>query len=298
MPSWSDIVNEINVTADQFTMVRRKYIDALHNNTKRNVIAYYSAFLTKSGTGLSIDDSDMTGFMTSVQKMDRSLGLDLILHTPGGNPMAAEQIVYYLRSVFNNDIRVIVPQLAMSAGTMIACAANKIVMGRQSSLGPIDPQLNGMAAFNIKEVFDEAKRDLAGNPQNATYWAIQFQQYSPALLYDCINSIELSSELVKKWLVSGMFSGRSDAEERAESVTAYLNQNADSKNHGRHFDISKCKGIGLIIDEMENDNVFQDIVLSVHHSYTQLMQSSSVIKIIENHLSKAYVVQGNALPVQ
>ena len=55
----------------------------------------------------------MTGFMTTVNGIECQKGLDLILHTPGGDPTAAEVIVNYLRSKFNSNIRVIVPQLAM-----------------------------------------------------------------------------------------------------------------------------------------------------------------------------------------
>lgn len=77
--------------------------------------------------------------MTCIHGMDCSKGLDLVLHTPGDSPAAAEAIVNCLRAKFGNDIRVIVPQLAMSAGTMIACSAKQIIMGKQSSLGPIDP---------------------------------------------------------------------------------------------------------------------------------------------------------------
>ena len=70
---------------------------------------------------------------------DGKNGLDLLMHSPGGSPDAAEAVVNYLRSKFT-DIRVIIPQAAMSAATMLACAANRIVMGKHSSLGPIDPQ--------------------------------------------------------------------------------------------------------------------------------------------------------------
>ena len=66
--------------------------------------------------------------------------LDLILHSPGGSLEAAEQIVTYLRSKYDN-IRAIVPQNAMSAATMIACACDEIMMGKHSALGPIDPQI-------------------------------------------------------------------------------------------------------------------------------------------------------------
>ena len=66
--------------------------------------------------------------------------LDLILHSPGGSPSAAEGIVSYLRSRFD-DIRVIVPLKAMSAATMVACAANQIVLGKHSFPRPTVPQM-------------------------------------------------------------------------------------------------------------------------------------------------------------
>ena len=118
--------------------------------------------MNKANAGnLDISDNDMVGFMNCLHGMDCSKGLDLILHTPGGSPSAAEGIVNYLRSKFKENIRVIVPHMAMSAGTMIACASNEIIMGKQSSLGPIDPQFNGIPAYNIKQEFEEAKEDLA-----------------------------------------------------------------------------------------------------------------------------------------
>ena len=88
----------------------------------------------------SIGDEDMHALM-EVSAGLHGLDLDLILHSPGGAPVAAEAIVSYLRSRFSH-IRVIVPQLAMSAATMIACAADKIMMGKHSFLGPTDLSLS------------------------------------------------------------------------------------------------------------------------------------------------------------
>ena len=101
--------------------------------------------------------------MNSIKGLDVNKGLDLILHTPGGNPTATEGIVKYLHSRFGDDIRVIVPQMAMSAGTMLACAAREIVMGKHSCLGPIDPQYGGVPAYNIVTEFRQAKDDLDNN---------------------------------------------------------------------------------------------------------------------------------------
>ena len=64
--------------------------------------------------------------MTVIHELDRSLGLDLLLDTPGGETAATESLVDYLRSMFGSNMRAIVPQLAMSGGTMIACACNEI----------------------------------------------------------------------------------------------------------------------------------------------------------------------------
>ena len=64
--------------------------------------------------------------------------LGLILRSPGGSPEAPEAIVLCMRSRFS-DVRVVVPQLAMSAATMIACAADEVVFGKHSFLGPTDP---------------------------------------------------------------------------------------------------------------------------------------------------------------
>ena len=76
--------------------------------------------VTKTSNATSIDDNDKNALMQVVHRLDKSKGLDLILHTPGGQIAATESIVTYLKSIFGNDIRAFIPQLAMSAGTMIA----------------------------------------------------------------------------------------------------------------------------------------------------------------------------------
>lgn len=145
MPSWGEVLRELNGAANPLDVMRRKYLAIMHKYTKRNIIAYYSAFIQKPGLeGTGIDDNDKNAFMQAVCGLDRSKGLDLILHTPGGAIAATESIVYYLRKMFGNDIWVFVPQIAMSAGTMISLSAKEIVMGKQSNLGPIDPQFGGM----------------------------------------------------------------------------------------------------------------------------------------------------------
>lgn len=84
MAGWDAILAELNNTGWQTDNVRRKYLKKLSEHTKRYTIVYYSAFVSKEGlSNLDINDSDMTGFMNALKRMDCTKGLDLILHTPG-----------------------------------------------------------------------------------------------------------------------------------------------------------------------------------------------------------------------
>lgn len=146
MPIWSEILGELAATQQEghppdFDGVRRKYLAGLYRYSGRNVILYASGWLQSEAPPalISIGDEDIQGLMEVSQGLKGS-DLDLILHSPGGSPEAAEAIVSYLRSRFSH-IRVFVPQLAMSAATMIACAADELVLGKHSFLGPTDPQI-------------------------------------------------------------------------------------------------------------------------------------------------------------
>ena len=114
---------------------------------------------------------------------DTVLGLSLI-HICGAIA-ATESIVYYLKKIFGNDIRVFVPQIAMSAGTMIALSSKAIILGKQSNLGPIDPQFGGMSCAAIIEEFEEALSEVKINPSSAQIWGLIIKKYHPTFIGDC-----------------------------------------------------------------------------------------------------------------
>jgi ClpP class serine protease len=187
MPNWKDVLEEhqeIQRTS-QFAIdiIRRKYLKQLYEYTNRNVIAYYSGFLSKPGILQSdINDEDKNGFMMAVHKLDRNRGLDLILHTPGGSIAATESVVDYLHKMFGGNIRAIVPQIAMSAGTMMACSCKAIILSKHSNLGPIDPHLGGMPAYGVIEEFRRACREVKSDSSRIPIWQSIISQYSPTFL--------------------------------------------------------------------------------------------------------------------
>lgn len=302
MPSWGDVMERLNNEPNPVDTMRRKYLNTMFKYTGRNVIAYYSAFIQKPNLeGTDIDDNDKNAFMQAVCGLDRSIGLDLILHTPGGQIAAAESLVCYLKSLFNNDFRVFVPQMAMSAGTMIALASKEIIMGKQSNLGPIDPQYGGISCAGIIEEFNEACEDVKQNPERACMWGQIISKYHPTFIGDCKKAIEWADLTVNKWLTENMFSCYNDKEVRAKKVVDKLSSHNATYSHSRHIHMDELRQLGLAITSLENlDNRsiddckdLQDCVLTIHHAFMQTISSTSTIKVIENHEGHAMFINAN-----
>src|SRR5207302_1230860 len=101
-----------------------------------------------------IDINDSEDVLRAIQMTDDDVPLDLILHTPGGLVLAALQIAKAIRD-HKSKVTVFVPHYAMSGGTLIALAADEIVMCKHSVLGPIDPQLGQSPAASLIKVTEE-----------------------------------------------------------------------------------------------------------------------------------------------
>ncbi|MBR0764224.1 SDH family Clp fold serine proteinase [Bradyrhizobium japonicum] len=297
MPNWTSVLREISVyQADHnesaFDVIRRKYLRRLFTHTKRNVIAYYSGFLSKPRIeGAQINDEDKNGFMLCIHELKRDRGLDLILHTPGGDGAAAESLVDYLRSMFGKDVRAIVPQIAMSAGTMIACSCNSIVMGKESSLGPVDPQYGAISAVGLLKEVRRAHDEILQNNQSALFWNPILQKITPSFLQRCEWAVLAADGFIRKTLQENMFASLPPAEQKLkiEAVCEILSNLNDSKEHNTHFQIDQCKQAGLNVVDLEADQKLQDLVLTLHHCYMHTLGNTPAFKVIENHLGRAMV---------
>ena len=285
MPSWNEVANRMQSAGDA---VRVQYVKELAEYTGRNVFTYYSAWMYRnpSTPNLNIGDDDLNAFMQAVHSVDRSKGLDLVLHTPGGSVAAAEQIVTYLRDMFDGDVRAIVPQGAYSAGTLICCAAHEILMGKESSLGPIDPLLNGKPAQSVVDEFDRAIKDVEENPHSLPIWQTIIGKYHPSFLEECRHALELSRTMASTWLRTGVFRKMGDetAAQRAEAAATALADHVRWKTHGRHLSVKVIQeDVGIPVTLLEEDEELQDRVLSLHHAYTcSITNNPAILKIVEN----------------
>jgi hypothetical protein len=313
MPTWGELLTEIsqmgnayaNQAALSIDIVRKKYLSQLFGHSKRNIIVYASKWTIsptpRNEEMITINEEDIEGLMEVIHQLDGDLGLDLIVHSPGGSPVAAEAMVQYLRKKFSS-IRVIIPQAAMSAATMIACSADEIIMGKHSFIGPIDPQMivpvpTGLTATwrmipaqAIEDQFEMAKEQCKDAGNLASWYPI-LPMYGPALLKECEIAKKLSKKLVKEWLVKYMFASDSNRTAKAERIASFLLSHKTHLSHGRHIDRETARSKGLKIIDLEADPKFQDLVLSVFHATSLTFQNTGAVKIIENQIGKAYIKQ-------
>lgn len=149
---------------------------------------------------ISIEDSEQV--LRAIRLTPSDVPIDLILHTPGGLVLATEQIARALVR-HRSKVTVFVPHYAMSGGTMLALAADEIVMDANAVLGPVDPQLGNMAAASVLKVLEQKPiekiddetlimGDLAGKAIN------QVQRFVRTLLKDEIPEPKIDPENIEK----------------------------------------------------------------------------------------------------
>lgn len=309
MASWSELLAEFQARKDP-NWLDKKLKERLSAISKYRgdaaVIFYASAFLQKAVDNVSITREDINGFMNALYEAPTDKGLVLILHTPGGDPNAVESIVEYLHSKFDR-IDVVVPYLAMSGGAMISLASDLLVLGKQSQLGPIDPQFvignKTHSARAIQEGFSKAKEDIENDIKLAHLWAPILQNMGPSLVLEANKALSYSKELVENWLNVRMLKNISNEDERrqkAGNIAAYFNAEDTSGHgkvhvHGQRIGAAKLQELGLKLEFLENDQDLQNEVLTAYHLMTLIFEMTSSLKFIASNRGKMWVKQQQIL---
>jgi ATP-dependent protease ClpP protease subunit len=294
--SWSELVGEFTSTPsdNRQAWIESRQNEALNQISQlrddRNVILYWSSWLQRPDAppmGTQLTHEDLNGFMGALYEMDCSKGLTLVLHTPGGQVNSVETIVEYLRSKFE-DFEVVVPTLAMSGGTMISLASDRIWMGRQSQLGPIDPQMGRFSAQGLVDQFENARAEIVGstdaegnhvtgNLEAAHLWAPLLQSMGPALLQEARNALEYGRRMVTEWMSRYMFAGD---EEQAAKVAHFFSDATNHKSHGRRIGRDEAREMNVVVEDLEPNQALQEAVLTLYHLATIVTENSNATKFI------------------
>jgi hypothetical protein len=232
---------------------RQAQIRAIETRTGRRLIAYVAGPLT------SISTVDIPPFVDILDDVEQDSDLDLLLHTPGGDVDQAERIVLLCRKrVGSGSFRVVVPDSAKSAGTLIAIAADAIVMGEPSELGPIDPQVTittakGEPMVRPAQSFLDGLDSIvkgAGDELSAAYFPL-LDKLDPALIDFCRKALLRSEQFAEKFLAKYMLS--SDPA-KAKQVAHALNNVEEHLSHGAVIDADRALEMGLNVELLAHNN--------------------------------------------
>ncbi len=137
---------------------RIKLLEKIEQKRNSRAIAFIHRQETMSFLGFPlmryIDINDSEEILRAIKLTDKNIPIDLILHTPGGLVLASEQIANALKK-HPAKVTVFVPHYAMSGGTLIALAADEIVMDENAVLGPLDPQLGQKPAASVLKILEQ-----------------------------------------------------------------------------------------------------------------------------------------------
>lgn len=149
---------------------RQDLLKEINAREQTNLICYVG------GRHTEIDRNDVIGFVDMLHNVAEGAPIDLLLHTPGGDVDACEKLIALIHAkTGENAFRVIVPDMAKSAGTLMALGANTIIMSDSSELGMIDPQFRmkdsqgnefSHSVMAYLEAYAEHARALEANPKD------------------------------------------------------------------------------------------------------------------------------------
>ena len=271
-------------------VVHTELIARIEQLTKRNLVSYTSFFQHPAGI---IDDHDPRMIETLLKSIDLTKypgTLDLMINSPGGSPTAAEKIVLTCRA-YAKSFRVIVPQTAMSAATMVAMGADIILFTPTSEIGPIDPQMvqrlpNGAVVVRSAKAHIDAYRELVGNTQAAIKsnepphpFIELLRRIDPPWIQECLKARQLAEKIAVEFLSRWMLSGKTTKEVN-ETVQRFVEE-GDQGSHGRAIRAEKAKDFGLAgVEVVEADGDLWMPIWELHERCQRYVQSKGLAKYV------------------
>lgn len=203
-----------------------------------------------AGLKAPVDRADTLGFVDMLHNVTPGEPIDLMLHTPGGDVDAAEKLINLLRNTVGEDgkLRIIVPDFAKSAGTLMALGANSILMSDSSELGPIDPQVslkdgNGNdinhSVLTYLIAYAEAEQALRAKPEDLAN-RIMFEKFDPTMVRK-FSSVKDRARLFAENLLKRRGANFSKIAHDLMDISTY-------PSHGQMIGWETARSIGLSVE--------------------------------------------------
>lgn len=222
----------------------------------------------------------------------------VFVRTAGGSAETTERMVGVLRKHYEN-VYFVVPDFAMSAGTILCMSGNKIYMDYSSSLGPIDPQVPAPDTGDYVPALGYLDKvtELTNKGNLAPADVVMLKSLDLAKLALFEQARDLSVDLLKKWLVEYKFKNWThhrtnnvgeavtdqEKEERAEQIARALGDHKRWRSHGRSLDITKLKELRIEIDDYSDQDELLNLIREYNDPLTGFIDRMEFPFFLHNH---------------
>jgi hypothetical protein len=294
---------------DLLAAERKRQLYAISDLRSGRDVLVFAADLNKETPLTSIGYVDILPINDQLANL-KGDALDLILETPGGSGESAEDIIRILRGRYP-DLAVIVPGWAKSAGTIMAMAADEILMGPTSALGPIDAQLfwqgKRFSADALLEGFRKIKKEVEDTGVLNKAYIPMLQGISPGELQSAQNALDFATKLVTEWLThykfknwtthssTGQVVTDEEKRQRANQIAGELCNHKQWLTHGRSIKLEDLRAMRLLVTDYSKDAKLSE---AINRYYTLLHMAfgSNLYKLYETPTSQIYKFQMPSVP--
>jgi predicted RNA-binding Zn-ribbon protein involved in translation (DUF1610 family) len=308
MGIYSEYINQ-RLSFDQISSERKKQLNRISVVRKRDILVFASD-PNKVNAPISILPLDLLPFKDQLSYV-KTNEVDIVLETPGGIAETVEDMVELIRST-HQRLAIIIPGMAKSAGTIFSMAGDEILMGKSSSLGPIDAQVvsNGkrFSADAFLDGLEKIKKEVNETGKLNPAYIPMLQNISPGEIQHFENAQNFSKTLVKNWLSKYKFkyweihssSGKAvtneEKEARANEIANKLCKHSDWLTHGRSIRIKDLKEMGLQIYDYSCEADLNDAIERYYTLLRMTFDLTGIYKIFETCSSQIYQSISQAFP--
>ena len=262
----------------------------LYSELEKEIGVPIISFFTSFTYAVMLEDNDADMLEGVLQKCDLSKGFALLLSSPGGSGLAAERIINICRSYSGKgEYTVIIPGKAKSAATMISLGASRIIMGKTSELGMIDPQIvikkeeeepKWFSVYNIVKSYQELFGKAVKEKGNLQPYLQQLANYDERDIAEYRSALSLSEDIAVKSLEAGMLSGLTEGEIK-KKIEIFLTPEKGKKVHGRPIYAQDALDCGLNVEIRNVKERFWSVVYELYIRLNNYVSTNNVAKCIE-----------------
>ena len=269
---------------------RKELYSRIEQDRETKVLSFITG--DRQGMETVIAQDCIDPFVDLLEKIGPTKRISLILHTNGGQTLAAWRLVNLIR-IFCDELEVLIPLKALSAGTLISIGADRVIMTKQAALGPIDPSINNplnpratidgqskqvpVSVENVRGYLDAAREELniKGEQELTSVLLNLTEHIHPLVLGEIFRSQAQIRFLAEKLLP------RQVADEgKIKSIINFLC--ADSGSHDYTIDRREAAELGLNIEKPSDE--FYTLLRAIHLSYVE------ELKLLEPYTAQAFLV--------